>query len=308
MKKKRSLQTYRPNMPVKLPVSSVSHNVQQQHIRVYEKPGERVKAVLVNKGNVQVQRIIPQAIVVKPKEVPVINLRPRTSEVKNDAWKSVLKADEKKAVDVQRQLLKDMEKSGVVLKPGERVAVKVISLEQTFAMDDKGNADFVIHIINDKGEKEDIPVKLNGSPQSKKFIKMVLNVYTRGEKLIFKETTDEGLTTYNVNLPGRTILTRPKIFMTGAKDLAYIKRFGSPMIQAPRNPDVYFAVTENPITGILTVYKKNPDGSVQLNRPKFFKSRAELLDAIQKSWTKETDAFGDRWDAQVELKDYEKEE
>jgi hypothetical protein len=88
LKKKKSLQTYKPGMPITTPPASVSHNVQQKHVRIYHKPGRPARAVLINRNNTP--RIIPRQA--PPPQatpqvvgIPLIKLRPRSNESMIDA-------------------------------------------------------------------------------------------------------------------------------------------------------------------------------------------------------------------------------
>jgi hypothetical protein len=77
--KKREVQQYKGEVIVKAPSSSVSHNIQKKHVRIYHKPGKVPKAVLINKG--KIEKVIPResSLMQEPtKEMPVVKLRPRT--------------------------------------------------------------------------------------------------------------------------------------------------------------------------------------------------------------------------------------
>jgi hypothetical protein len=139
---KTRLKRYNPIIPARIPLSSISSNVQKAHIRHYDKG-----PVIINRGNIRhvprtIMDVIPRnvsEVAQASKPIPLIKLRPRISEAREEVerfvqtnpfdiiWANGRNPIERKEFTVQREALKyksELTRSGRVALLG--------SLEEMF--------------------------------------------------------------------------------------------------------------------------------------------------------------------------------
>jgi hypothetical protein len=282
----------------RLPEKTRSKGIQKEHLRRYDSG----KVTKVNRGVTKKERRAPAKTpkkdIVRKRKMPLMKQPKKPLTKKPTAktpWVKTFKIEKKKKLSVAEQIQKDMDRLGIQLQPGERVAQRILNVELNMP----SGYIWDIEILNEKGQKESIPFIAIQTPNSKEMIDFLIKAQKRGTRVIYKEGTFDKEPVY---------LLRPDTldsfgWMDGVKDIEYVRGFDTTTAKLstdkPRTRDIRQVKLDN---GDILVARVDKDENPLKWRQ--FKNKQHARDASMMSASMPVDIFGDLWRPQTKLESF----